>query len=129
MEPAAYKEMVEELKEQWRRLWKERIDDRVRAEGISSQDYSGLYVEKGTVVVATRDYKALNFREILEMHKISDLNRFLSPHPSVGGWGKFIKTAILAQTREKRRRRSELYQADEKKRQQLKKGGRGWLHI
>ncbi len=129
MDVLVQREVVEELKGQWRRLWWERIDDRARAEGIANHDYSGLFVDKGTVIVATRDYKPLNFREILEMHKLFDVDRLVSPPPAVGGWGKFIRTSILDQ---KGRRRRELFQqagGDEKKRQQLKKGGRGWLHI
>ena len=35
---------VEELKRQWRLLWRERIDDKVRAEGISSKDFELLFV-------------------------------------------------------------------------------------
>ena len=63
------KEVVEELKVQWKRLWLERVDDKVRAEGIAVQDYSSLFVDKGTVIHATRDFKALNFKEILEQHQ------------------------------------------------------------
>ena len=43
-------ELVEELKIEWKRLWKERLDDKVRAEGIAKEDYSSLLVEKGTVI-------------------------------------------------------------------------------
>jgi hypothetical protein len=36
-------------------LWKERFDDKVRAEGVANRDYSSLFVEKGTVIFATRN--------------------------------------------------------------------------
>jgi len=122
------KEMVEELKTIWKKLWQERVDDKIRAEGIATADYSTLFVEKGTIIHATRDYKSLNFKEILEQHQIANADRFIPPSPQVGGWTKFIRTSITNQ-RLRKKRRIELYCAEKKKRQQLKKGGRGWLHI
>ena len=122
------KEMVEELKVQWRRLWQERVDDKVRAEGIATADYCDLFVEKGTVIHATKDYKALNFREILEQHQIGNVDMFIPPNPQVGGWTKFIKLNITSR-RIRKERRAELYCAEKKEKQQLKKGGRGWLHF
>ena len=121
------KEMVEELKVQWRRLWQDRVDDKVRAEGLATADYCDLFVEKGTIIHATKDYKALSFKEILEQHQIANLDRFIPPDPQVGGWTKFIKVNITSQ-RTARKRRAELYDVEKKQKQQLKKGGRGWLH-
>jgi hypothetical protein len=122
------KEMVEELKVQWRRLWQERVDDKIRAEGIAAADYCDLFVEKGTIIHATRNYKALNFKEILEQHQIVNADRFIPPSPQVGGWTKFIKTNITS-LQPRRRKRASLYCADKKEKQQPKKGGRGWLHL
>ena len=122
------KEMVEELKLQWKKLWQERVDDKVRAEGIAIDDYFKLFVEKGTIIHATRDFKALNFREILEQNQIANADRFIPPSPQVGGWTKFIKTNITSQ-RTRKNTRASLYCEDKKEKQQLKKGGRGWLHL
>jgi len=122
------KELVEELKTTWKKLWQDRIDDRVRAEGIATAGYSSLFVEKGTIIHATRDYKALNFKEILEQHKIANTDRFIPPSPQVGGWTKFIKTNITSQ-KPRRTNRALLYRVDKKEKQQPKKGGRGWLHL
>jgi hypothetical protein len=122
------KEMVEELKTIWKKLWQERVDDKVRAEGIATADYSSLFVEKGTIIHATRDYKPLNFKEILEQHQIANAERFIPPSPQVGGWTKFIRTSIINQ-RLRKKRLVELYCAEKKEKQQLKKGGRGWLHL
>jgi hypothetical protein len=122
------KEMVEELKIQWKKLWQERLDDKVRAEGVAIADYAKLFVERGTIIHATRDFKALNFREILEQHEIANAERFIPPSPQVGGWTKFIKTNIAGQRR-KRNTRASLYPEEKKERQQPKKGGRGWLHL
>ncbi|MEM2995109.1 MAG: hypothetical protein QXI91_03720 [Candidatus Bathyarchaeia archaeon] len=127
MEVAENKGLVEELKKEWQSLWRERIDDKVRAEGIASADYSMLFVEKGTVIFATRKFRLLSFREILQLHKIVDVDRFIPPSPSVGGWGKFIRTMIISQ--KTHRKRAQQFFEGEKKKQQLKKGGRGWLHL
>lgn len=125
----ASKEIVEELKSQWKSLWRERVDDKVRAEGIANKDFSMLFVDKGTVIFATRDFKLLSFREILQLHKLVDVDRFIPPNPSVGGWGKFIRTAITSQNRPKRAMQIRPNLDVDKERQQLKKGGRGWLHF
>ena len=122
------KEMVEQLKVQWRRLWQERVDDKIRAEGIATADYCDLFVEKGTIIHATKDFKALNFKEILEQHQIANVDRLIPPNPQIGGWTKFIKLNITNQ-RSRKKRRAELYCNEKKEKQQLKKGGRGWLHL
>jgi len=130
VEALASKELVEELKKEWRSLWRERIDDKVRAEGIADKDYGMLFVERGTVIFATRKFKMLSFREILQLHGVIDVDRVVGPHPSVGGWGKFIRTVIAPQrsSRLGRIKRARRYFEGEKQKQQLKKGGRGWLH-
>jgi hypothetical protein len=126
------RQFVDELKKQWKTLWRERIDDKVRAEGISDKDYSQLFVERGTVIMATRKFKAPEFYEILQQHlsvESSNINNVLPPIPTVGGWGKFIRNVLNKQNPLTRRRRSILIEPVKKANQQLKKGGRGWLHI
>ena len=129
MEALATKELVEQLKKEWKTLWRERIDDKVRAEGIADKDYGMLFVERGTVIFATRKFKMLSLREILQLHGIIDVDRAVGPSPSVGGWGRFIRTFIASQQSSKRRKRSRQYFEEERQKQQLKKGGRGWLHL
>ena len=128
MVASAREDFVKDVKLQWQNLWRERIDDKVRAEGIADKDYSMLFVDKGTVVLATRDFRQLSLKEILEQHKLVDVERLIPLCPGVGGWGKFIRTAIANQQFVKRIRRAQQYEKCEKPRQQLKKGGRGWLH-
>jgi len=126
------RKFVEELKKQWKTLWRERIDDKVRAEGISDKEYSQLFVERGTVIIATRKFKAPDFHEILQRHLSSvsnDLNYVLPPNSAVGGWGKFVRNALNNQQRFARRRRSAQAELNKKTGQQLKKCGRGWLHF
>jgi hypothetical protein len=126
------KAFVEELKQQWRTLWQERIDDEVRAEGISSKDYLELFVERGTVIVATRKFKPLDFYDIVRQHlslSQDDVSNVFSPNSNTGGWGKFVRNVLSKQQSSVRRRRSGLIETDKKVGQQLKKCGRGWLHI
>ena len=125
-----WKEFVDEVKGQWKMLWRERIDDKVRAEGIANQDYSMLFVEQGLVVVATRDYKPLDFFEILQRHMSPEMiGAVVPPHPSVGGWRKFVRDFISKRKRFTRRGRPIPQEAKRGGKQQLKKGGRGWLHF
>lgn len=121
------KELVDELKIEWKKLWRERIDDKVRAEGIAINDYSTLFIDKGTIIHATRDFKALNFKEILEDYQILNAERYIQPDPHVGGWTKFIRTNISNKHLEQK---PMVFCSREKKvNRQPKKGGRGWLHV
>jgi hypothetical protein len=124
----AQKQLVEELNVQWKLLWNERFNDRVRAEGVSVGNYDILRVEKGTIIHATRDYKALNFKEILSQHLVENPERFIQPSANVGGWNKFVKTKI-AETTIHQNKRALSYVSEKRAIQQPKKSGRGWLHI
>ena len=126
METSGLKEFVDELRGQWKLLWRNRIDDKVKAEGIANQDYSKLFVERGTVIIATRDYKPPDFVEILQQHISSDVDRLVPPNPAMGGWRKFMRSVLRKQRGLIRRPAPP--KPDRKKDQQLKKGGRGWLH-
>jgi len=126
----AQKKMVEVIKVQWKLLWSERFNDKVRAEGISVSDYEILHVERGTIIHATRDFKALSFREILEKNMIENCDKFNEPDVHVGGWNKFIKTEITNH-KPKKSRQAEILPIDNRKTsalKQQKKSGRGWLH-
>jgi hypothetical protein len=125
-----WKELVDELKIEWKTMWRERIDDRIRAEGIANKDYLKLFVERGLVIVATKDYKPLSFREILQRYIPPEVGeRVIPPHPSVGGWRKFIKDYVNKPKQFTKRGRPVPQQTKHRGKQQLKKGGRGWLHF
>lgn len=129
--PEAQKQLISELKVQWKLLWSERFDDRVRAEGVSVNDYAILDVEKGTIIHATKDFKILNLKQILEKHMIENPERYISPDVHVGGWNKFIKTEITSKGRQVNRAAEYVAEKGSDKKsphQQPKKGGRGWLH-
>jgi hypothetical protein len=127
MERNDFKEFVGELRTEWKDLWQNKLDDKVRAEGIAKQDYSKLFVDQGTVIVATRDYKPLEFFDIVERYLGPDAQKATPPNSTVGGWGKFIRTNLRKQKSTKPRRIA-LPKPNPKKGQQQKKGGRGWLH-
>jgi hypothetical protein len=130
MEVINLKQVIDELRVEWKRLWRERIDDKIKAEGIANRDYSKLFVERGLVIIATKDYKPLIFREILQKYIPSDMKeRVIPPHPAVGGWRKFIKDYINKPQQFTKRGRPIPQKANQKERQQLKRGGRGWLHF
>lgn len=126
MEKNGIKEFVDELRTDWRHLWRNRLDDKLRAEGIAKQDYSKLFVERGTVIMATRDYKPLDFFDIVREHLEFDADKAVPPNSTIGGWGKFVRNKIRKQ--KKPTRRFAPPKPTSKKGQQQKKGGRGWLH-
>ena len=117
---------VEELKVEWKKLWQERLDDKVRAEGIAINDYSNLFVDKGTVIHATRNCKPVDFKDILNKHQINKTEQYLPKNPQIGGWNKFVKTQIR-KTHQQENIRQQITQP-KKSQNQPKKGGRGWLH-
>jgi hypothetical protein len=121
------RELVTELKAQWKQMWKDRFNDKEKAEGISVTNYASLRVEQGRVIHATRNCKAPDFREILEQHKLENVDRLIQPHPRLGGWNKFIKNEIAVK-KVQRGKRAGVYLSEKQKNQQPKKGGRGWLH-
>lgn len=124
---------LDELRQQWRALWRERINDRIRAEGISNKDFNLLFVDRGTVIVATRRCKPPDFKDILEQYNAPYEVKVKQdqPSPEVGGWRKFGR-GLAAARRQKTRRQKFDRSRDSRVRApegQLKKGGRGWLHI
>jgi hypothetical protein len=124
---AAQKQLVEELKVEWKAMWSERFNDKVVAEGISVVEYERLRVDQGTVINATRNFKPLNFKEILTEHMVENADRYIQPNSSEGGWNKFIKTQITTKSAPNRKR-ADSYVPVKPKGSQAKKGGRGWLH-
>jgi hypothetical protein len=123
------KEFVDDLRVDWKNLWRNRLDDRVRAEGIAKKDYSKLFVEQGTVIMATRDFKPLEFFDIVKEYLECDTEKVLPPNSTVGGWGKFIRTNIRNQKTATRASRYVPPKKTPKKGQQQKRGGRGWLSV
>jgi len=95
-EAHVWDEVFRELKSEWRTMWLERYDDRVKAEGVARQDYSLLFVSRGTVVAATRRCKAPDFVEIVEQQRelsgVKPSSWYVNP--SVGGWGRFIRSTL-----------------------------------
>ena len=122
----AQKQLVDELKVEWKSLWSEHFKDKVKAEGVSVSDYEKLHVSRGTIIQATRDYKVLNLKEILKENLIEKPEQYIQPNPHEGGWNKFIKTNIT--NNKPRTNRAQAYKPSKPTGKQPKKGGRGWLH-
>ena len=123
------KEFVDELRTDWKSLWRNRLEDKVRAEGIAKHDYSKLFVEQGTVIMATRDFKPIEFFDIVKEYLELDTEKALPPNATIGGWGKFIRNNIHTQKPTTRAGNYGPPKKTSKKGQQQKRGGRGWLSI
>ena len=80
------------IRQEWRELWFQKVEDDIIDEDVARRDYPLLFVERGTVIRATRDYKHLEIDEILDTHRKRGQDLIQQPNPEVGGWGKFIKT-------------------------------------
>ena len=118
---------VEDIKEEWKQLWRGRIDDKVRAEGVANRTFPLCFVERGTVIMATRDFKPLSLKEILVLNRIQNAERVVGPPPAVGGWHKFARTVLNKQARNRKSVVDEK-RLGRRRNLQAKKGGRGWMH-
>jgi membrane-bound lytic murein transglycosylase B len=125
------KELVENLRQEWKTMWKSRIDDEVRAEGIADKTYERLFIDRGLILFATRKFKPPEFQEILRKYLTSEEAERLIPDPVKGGIRKFIREYITANNKISRSQREEwVHELDAmKKKQQSSHGGRGWLHF
>lgn len=119
-------EFRHKLKEEWTLMWRERFDDRVKAEGVAVKDYPLIFMDRGFVIFASRNVKTPNFSDIADFWASQGL--IYAPNPSVGGWGKFIRTELRKNTHSRARNFDNSLLKRKDKNQQLKKGGRGWVH-
>jgi len=125
------REFIDELRKEWKVMWFSRIEDKVRAEEIADKNYERLFVDRGLVLLATRNCNPPEFHEIVEKHLSPiDAERF-NPTPARGGLRKFIKEYITVQNKSRVQLKEETRAAleDIKSHQQLKHGGRGWLNL
>jgi hypothetical protein len=114
------------LREEWKLLWRERFDDKVRAEGVSIRDYPLLFVDRGVVVFAVKGAKSPSYSDIIDFWVSQGL--VYSPDPLLGGWGKFIRTELERHTHTRASTFNRNRPRGKVEKQQSKKGGRGWLH-
>lgn len=121
---------LEDVKAEWKMLWQNRIEDKVRAEGIAKRTYALLCVDQGTVIAATRDYKPLDLKEILKSYGKHNNELIETPNPAVGGYGKFARTVLNKQKRYKQWKENPVIKTKKgKKNLPQKKNRKGWLHI
>jgi hypothetical protein len=117
-------EFRRKLKDEWKLLWQERYDDKLRAEGVAVKDYPLLLMERGRVVFASRQARTPSFSDVFEYWALK--GNVYSPNPDVGGWGKFVRTHVGSRRETYKKVNSSLEKTERK--QQLRKNGRGWLH-
>ncbi len=122
-------QISKQIRSEWENLWNQKIEDRVIAEDVARKNYNFLFIDKGTIIKATRDYKPPNLQEILEKNeRLLDM-KLTCPSPEVGGWKKFSKETLSKQQRWRAsKRRGEQPFRDKPTNGPPKKGGRGWLH-
>ncbi|EMR74220.1 hypothetical protein MCGE09_00093 [Thaumarchaeota archaeon SCGC AB-539-E09] len=120
---ALARELRQKLKADWNELWKTKHDDIVNAEGISSKVYPELFVDRGEIIHATRDYKPLSFSEIFNKHVGNEKAERIEVNPQEGGWGKFGRINFSAK---KIKREQPKFKPDLS--QPQRKGGSGWLN-
>ncbi len=118
------KELRRWLKIEWADLWKYKQDDETRAEGVSVKAYSLLSVDSGEVIHATRDFKPVSFREVLERHVGSEDASRVDLDPRVGGWRKFARQNFPVKVGKRVERREAGIKWDLSQHQ--RKGGAGW---
>lgn len=124
--------IFDEVCQEWKNLWDQKIEDKIEAEAIARRDYDLLFTERGTVISATRDYKAPQLCEILEIYEKILGIRISPPDPKIGGWKKFSKDVIERLPRESRRqfgkRKTLRCPVNKSINASIKQGGRGWIH-
>jgi len=121
-------EFVNELRQEWRTMWRSRINDKIQAEDIADKDYERLFVNRGLILFATRNFEPPSFQEILERHLTRLEAERVNPNPIRGGIRKFIREYITSQSKIYcKKMLTELEKASSN--QQHKHGGRGWLHF
>lgn len=113
-----------DLKKDWKELWDSKINDNRKGESISRKHYLSLYVEKGEVILASRDFKPVSLQNILEKRLGRETMQSVYPDPVTGGWKKFTKTYIQKRNSKKRTRPEVKIDIN----QHQRKGGDGWLN-
>lgn len=111
------------MKADWAKLWRTKREDEVKAEGISIKDFEKLFVNRGEIIHATRDFKPLSFNDIFEKYVGSENASKADVDPKVGGWRRFARENFPSKPVERER---PVVKADQG--QQQRKEGRGWLN-
>lgn len=140
MEVSEWREFIRSLREDWKELWRTKFNDEYRAEGVATKNFIRLFVDRGEVIVATRDYRPPNFHEILKAYMPQYFADTLNPTPAQGGWGKFIREYVVKQ-RFKSRSSSRVNMGNRKSKasqptgfrrsryRRLKKSGKRWKPV
>ena len=118
-----------QIRKDWRELWDHKIEDKITAEDVARRNYELLFVERGTVIQATKDYQPLDLREIIEKNEKMLGITLTQPNPHIGGWRKFSKDVLAKQARwHQPASHARSLTSTKTPSQNRKKAGRGWLH-
>lgn len=122
-------QISKQIRMEWKDLWDQRIEDKLVAEDVARRNYELLFVERGTVIKATKDYKPPDLEEIMETNEKLLGVKLTYPDPDVGGWGKFAREVLSKEARwRKIRERRPSLPKEKPTNGPPKKGGRGWVH-
>ncbi len=125
MKTTEEEKLLKEFNEQWKALWRDLVGDKIHAEKIAPRDFSLLFIDRGTVVSATKEAKPPNYKDLLKRHR-QTIGVEAPPDPTVGGWRKFSRTQL--KNTKNPDKPEEHHKPKRKHAQHLKKGGRGWLN-
>lgn len=123
-----------ELLREWRSLWREKYDDKWRAEDVASRDFQLLNIDRGTVIWATRNCKPLTLEDVFRSYERKFGDRLHRPvTPGEGGWGKFTRDVLKKLPKEHNHETLRRVPAKDGVEPRacgpLKKNGRGLLHL
>ena len=118
----------QKIQQQWRDLWDYRFQDKWAAEDVARKTYDLLYIEKGTVIQATKNYQPPNLSNILKLNEKTLRVRLTYPDPNTGGWHKFYRQVLAEQPRWRNNIMKRKMARQNEKNALQRKGGRGWLN-
>ncbi|MDQ1279327.1 MAG: hypothetical protein QG670_589 [Thermoproteota archaeon] len=118
-----------EIRKEWNELWNQRIEDKQIAEDVARKDYNLLFIETGTVIRATRNFKPLDLEEIIDANeKLLGVSLKSPTSGEGGGYRKFAKETLSKQPHVGRLHSRKREILEKKKNDPPKNTGRGWLH-
>jgi hypothetical protein len=129
METKSVNPLSQQIRVEWKSLWDQCFDDKRNAECVTSRDYDLLFVERGTVIKATRNCKPPSLEEIMDMTERNLGLKLISPDPRIGGWRKLSREAFPRKPRgAEGSKRTQESPKENARNVPAKKSGNGWLH-
>ena len=86
-----------QIRAEWTNLWNEKLEDKLSAEELANRDYHLLFIEKGTVLKATRSYRSPCLEEIIKMNENLLNIKLTGSFSEVVGWRQFSRNILSKQ--------------------------------